>query len=297
MNRPIPPSLSFGFNTRSLGELMEYFDANQHEQSLAGEIPDQIEGLCHVCQGSQQFEIETVNGEVNWRETLRCEGCGLINRWRSSVHLFEELCKPTVNSQVYITEAITPLYQVLKQRYPETVGSEFVEGREPGEVFEVLGHEVMVEDVTRLSFQAGRFDAILSFDVLEHVPDPKQALKEFLRVLKPGGTVLWSAPFSFAEQTEVRASLEADGTIVHHLPPQYHGDPLSDEGVLCFQSFGLDVLPTMENMGFVNARACAFSDRAYAYLDRNILFVAEKPSTLHALWLRVRHLFSLNSAN
>jgi len=250
-----------------------------------------------VCQDSQQFDIENANGEVNWRETLRCQGCGLINRWRSSIHLFEELCKPNDESQLYVTEAITPLYQLLKRRYPETVGSEYVEGRESGEVIEAWGQEVMVEDVTKLSFEAGSFNAILSFDVLEHVPDPKQALQEFLRVLIPGGTVLWSAPFSFAEQTEVRASLSADGTIEHHLPPQYHGDPLSDEGVLCFQSFGMDVLQTMENMGFVNARICAFSDREYAYMGRNILFVAEKPGTERVLWSRVSRWFSRNSTN
>jgi SAM-dependent methyltransferase len=276
---------------------MSYFDANLDEQALEGEIPGQLEAFCYVCQGTQLFDIENASEEVNWRETLRCEGCGLINRWRSSVHLFEALCKPNDESPIYITEAITPLYQMLKQRYPETVGSEYVEGRESGEVFEAWGHKVQFEDVTRLSFRAGCFDAILSFDVLEHVPDYKQALKEFLRVLKPGGIVLWSAPFSFAEQTEIRASLLVDGTIEHHLPPHYHGDPMSDQGVLCFQSFGVDVLHTMESMGFVNARVCAFSDRAHAYLDRNILFVAEKPGSLHAPRRSVRRWLSRNSTN
>jgi len=38
-----------------------------------------------------------------------------------------------------------------------------------------------------LPFPAEQFDAVLSFGVLEHVPDDLNSLKEILRVLKPGG--------------------------------------------------------------------------------------------------------------
>ncbi len=39
-----------------------------------------------------------------------------------------------------------------------------------------------------LPFPEGQFDTVVSYDVLEHVSDPRIALSEISRVLKPGGT-------------------------------------------------------------------------------------------------------------
>lgn len=40
------------------------------------------------------------------------------------------------------------------------------------------------------------FDAILCSEVLEHIPEPTHSLDEFARLLKPGGTLVLTAPFS-----------------------------------------------------------------------------------------------------
>ncbi|MBI3543214.1 MAG: class I SAM-dependent methyltransferase [Deltaproteobacteria bacterium] len=50
-------------------------------------------------------------------------------------------------------------------------------------------------DITAIPQDDGSFDAILCTEVLEHVPDPLAALKEFSRLLKPGGTLILTAPF------------------------------------------------------------------------------------------------------
>jgi hypothetical protein len=39
----------------------------------------------------------------------------------------------------------------------------------------------------------------------------------------------------------------------------------------------MDILKDMEDIGFVDARVCAFASRDFAYLERNILFIAQKP--------------------
>ncbi len=49
-------------------------------------------------------------------------------------------------------------------------------------------------DAMQLPFASCGFDTIVSMDVLEHIPDDKLALKEFYRVLRPGGRVLLSVP-------------------------------------------------------------------------------------------------------
>jgi SAM-dependent methyltransferase len=276
-NPSLTDQLGFGICTNSLSELLNYFQGKQSLIDQPAQIPLSLEGFCHVCQSRQEFSVLQHDGVVNWRETLRCPQCDLINRWRSSVHVFETLCAPDNHSRIYITEAVTPLYQKVRERYPLTTGSEYAAGKKSGDWIKACGTRVLVQDVTALSFHENEFDALLSFDVLEHVPDYVAATKEFHRVLKPGGWLVLSAPFSFAEATEIRASIREDGSIEHHLPPDYHGDPLSAEGVLCFQSFGMDLLRLMEQTGFTDARVLGFADQKAGYLGQNILFLAKKP--------------------
>src|SRR5262249_54074544 len=49
-------------------------------------------------------------------------------------------------------------------------------------------------DATHLPLASASVDAVTLFDVLEHVVDDAGALREALRVLRPGGALLISAP-------------------------------------------------------------------------------------------------------
>lgn len=42
-------------------------------------------------------------------------------------------------------------------------------------------------DITDMPFQDGEFDIVMCTEVLEHVKDPQAAVKELVRVLRPGG--------------------------------------------------------------------------------------------------------------
>lgn len=46
-----------------------------------------------------------------------------------------------------------------------------------------------------LPVETGSFDAVLCTQVLEHVPNPADALRELHRVLRPGGSLWLTAPF------------------------------------------------------------------------------------------------------
>jgi ubiquinone/menaquinone biosynthesis C-methylase UbiE len=54
--------------------------------------------------------------------------------------------------------------------------------------------EVHQIDGESLPFEENTFDAGISFEVLEHTPNPARLLRELARVVKPGGTVVVSTP-------------------------------------------------------------------------------------------------------
>jgi len=94
------------------------------------------------------------------------------------------------------------------------------------------------EDITRLTFPDGSLDLIVSSDVLEHVPDLEAAFRETARVLRRGGSHLFTVPPRQA--TRRRASIE-DGRIVMYEEPEYHSDPLDPKGILAFWDLGDDL--------------------------------------------------------
>ncbi|MEM9261036.1 MAG: class I SAM-dependent methyltransferase, partial [Bacteroidota bacterium] len=50
-------------------------------------------------------------------------------------------------------------------------------------------------DITAINEPEERFDLIVCYHVLEHIPDDRAAMRELLRVLKPGGLCLIQTPF------------------------------------------------------------------------------------------------------
>jgi ubiquinone/menaquinone biosynthesis C-methylase UbiE len=53
----------------------------------------------------------------------------------------------------------------------------------------------VVSDITAMPLGDAIFDVLLCSEVLEHVPAPLAAMREFARILKRGGTLLLTVPF------------------------------------------------------------------------------------------------------
>ena len=275
---------------REYQAFLQRVGAAAHEEEAAvvrrypsGDFP--VPGTCWVCRvgvdfrGDYKYVADPAPGcHPNWRERLECPRCGLINRQRAMMQLAGETLALSPKSRIYLTEQHSALHREMLVRFPRTVGSEFL-GPEclPGTV---APNGIRHEDMTSLSFTDRSLDAVLTFDVLEHVPAYRRALRECFRVLAPGGVLLLSAPFlADSNATRLRAEVAADGSVVHHHPPQFHGDPVNPEGgILCFQEFGWDLLEVLAEAGFADACVLAYRSAAFGYLGGwQLVFTARRP--------------------
>jgi O-antigen biosynthesis protein len=263
----------------------EYERRKEIETRLAGDERGFVtRGFCYVCKKEMDFHSDylfaLVNEEgkkiPNWRERIICPSCGLNNRTRAAIQVFEQVCKPQVSDAIYITEQTTPLFAWFHQHYGNVIGSEYLGDTVPYGKCDASG--VRNESLTRLTFSGGQFDYILSFDVFEHIPDYERAFLESARCLKPHGVLLFSVPFNHSShENTVRARIGPHGRVEHLLPAEYHGDPLNKAGCLCLYHFGWKLLERVCTFGFSTATAYLYWSEELGYLGgEQILFLARK---------------------
>ncbi|WP_162240579.1 class I SAM-dependent methyltransferase [Methylobacterium sp. Leaf108] len=212
-----------------------------------------------------------------WRETIDCQDCRLNNRMRALLHMMSAEIKIPVKSDVYFTEQVTDTYKHAVKYWPKSIGSEFL--RDGTELGAVNQSGIRCEDLTKLSFLDESFDALVTMDVIEHVPDYLKGLQESFRVLRPDGQLVLSAPFNLdLESSLVRARFNSNGKIDHIMEPEYHGDPLDPNGLLCFTTFGWDFLQTLRDIGFVNPCLSFYWSERFGYLGVQYCVLARKPA-------------------
>jgi SAM-dependent methyltransferase len=235
-----------------------------HRRDAAAAAVEPLCGICDICGVERTF-----SGLVGpaLRESLLCQTCGNNSRQRAAAAVLLAALSQPQHAHVYCTEQASAFYLGLRRRLGHLRGSEYVSGiyqRLRLSAWLLWRHRIpeMVhhQDVMALNFADACLDGIVSLDVLEHVHDYRLALREFARVLRPGGVLVLTVPFyeNLAESDQI-AWLDAGGAVQHQGIPEYHGDPLSG-GVLCFHHFGWDLLVAMRQAGFAEASACRIQD-------------------------------------
>ena len=252
---------------------------NSLEEKNSSKHPFTVRGYSYPIAMAVDFVVDhqyTDKGRINWRERVICPITSLNSRIRACIQFLDFELAIKVGSKVYIAEQLTPLYYYLHTRYPDITGSEFL-GPDVQSGF-VNENGIRHEDATRLSFKDNELDYYLSFECFEHIPDYLQAFRESFRVLKKGGMLYWTIPFSDETQENiVRATINADGSINHLLEPEYHGDPVKPEGgILCFTNFGWQLLDQLRDIGFSDAWVITYWSDALGYYGKQFLFCAVK---------------------
>jgi len=104
------------------------------------------------------------------------------------------------------------------------------------------------EDLMELSYADASFDLVLTSDTLEHVPDPRRALRETRRVLRAGGRHVFTVPHD-PRRARTRSR--------EGLPAQHHGrggGPYAlvtrQADMLAHTDFGADVEDVLRETGF-----------------------------------------------
>jgi len=201
-------------------------------------------GICPLCGRTMFIKI----GPGEW--AVRCLRC------RANVVAFAVVTalKQTVGTlegkKVYELSSRGALFRYLRRRVPDLAFSDYFDDVAPGAY---LG-AVQCQDVQQLTYDDESFDVCTCTEVFEHVPDDHKGMAEVCRVLRPNGVFVFTVPLTTSPTTVERAELR-DGAVVHLQPPEYHNDYLRGRrSILCFRTYGRDIVGRLRDAGFAEAR-------------------------------------------
>lgn len=191
---------------------------------------------------------EIVVHGTNYRESLLAHGlnprCRAVLELVAAEPWFQDL-----NARIYAAEALTPFALAMRGRFARFVGSEYVSTEKAREAL----YPIEFQDLTCLTLPSDRFNCVITNDCLEHVADIPACLSEMCRVLRSGGVMLSTFPFSYQQESVTKARL-VGGAIEYLTEPEYHGNPAEPEkGSLVFQIPGWNILDAARAAGFVRA--------------------------------------------
>lgn len=212
-------------------------------------------GLCSVCGDWSTFR----DMAVPIRETYQCVNCraSLRERITASAILavyggmqftsLSHLAKSDSFGSMSIYEpGISGSYRTFLSPLPGYMNSFYWEEGVPGHEMNGVRHE----DLMRLTFADHSFDLIISSDIFEHIRKPMDAFREIHRVLRPGGTHIFSIPalVPMPKKTTYRVDTLTDQDI-HILEPYYHGDGRGGKS-LVYTDYGSDMIENLAEIGF-----------------------------------------------
>lgn len=201
---------------------------------------------------------------------VRCLRCRASAVTQSIIAVLGKLPLNLSTADACELSALGPLVRYLAPRTKSLATSEFIDGARPG----TMHDGVRCENVEQLTYADASFDLCTSTEVFEHVADDRRGYSEMLRVLRPGGWLVFSVPLTGAASTQERTVI-IDGVRRDVLPPEYHGDRYRGRQVFCYRNHGDDIIDRLRDAGFSDARLCDPGLHLFGHARR--IVVAQKP--------------------
>lgn len=222
-------------------------------------------GRCPLC-GPGLF-VRLFDGDFG----VRCIRCGAAQNTVALVATIKELVPGLGRESVHLVSIGGPYFDWLRKHSGHLSYSQYFDQVPAGQMVD----GVRCEDLQRLTYADASFGLVTSSEVLEHVADDRAAFAEIVRVLRPGGYLIFTVPLQPGRKTTCeRARLRPDGDLEHLLPPEYHSDPIRGN-ILAFRNYGTDILERLRASGFDRAEIRVGRDPSGFAAARPVIIAAK----------------------
>ena len=226
-------------------------------------VPDTPSGHGRYCPICRRWYRRFLPFGIQRRHQALCPGCGALERHRFLWLYLETALGITSRSLsvLHIAPEAGIQGRLLKCR---SIRYTSVDLHDPS--------AAMAMDAGRLAFDAGTFDLILCCHVLEHIQDDHASLREFARVLRPGGHAVILVPMD-----EHRAQTFEDPTIINAKDRmEAFGHPYHVR--ICGRDYGDRIGDSGFHVTAISSRNMSAHSRRFYRINRLTLFDCQLPT-------------------
>jgi SAM-dependent methyltransferase len=217
------------------------------------------EGFCPICLQHTRFTAR----DTWFRDHLLCETCdgGSVPRERALMLVINQLLPSWVLLDIHESSpGPRGVSRLLSTRAPRYTSTHFWPTVEPGTIHQ----HMRCENLERQTFRSESFDLVVTQDVMEHIFQPNKAYEEIYRTLRWGGYYIHTAPiYKELAQTQRKAALGEDGQVTYLAEPEYHANPISEEGSLVTFHYGHDLAGLITQWSDFDVEIRRFADRTH----------------------------------
>lgn len=220
-------------------------------------IIDKWHGHCPVCKKNIEFKTKS-----NWhRDDLRCPNCDSLPRERGLAHVINLVLSGQMKGTVHES---SPSEREI-DRYIESLADKYIPSHfYPSTPRGTYNGIYRSEDIQNMTFLDESIDFHVTLDVMEHVFFPDLVFREVARTLKKDGAYIFSVPTykNLVDSVQLAKLNDKTGEIIHLTDePEYHGNPISEEGALVTFHYGYDFPELIHKWSGLNTTSFRFVEK------------------------------------